>query len=309
MEWKSLLWRGMEAVALFNESARAVILPQMGANCVSYAHLESGQECLRTPPDREALAGDPNVYGLPLLFPPNRIRGGRFSFRGRTYAFPINEPARGCHIHGALSQAPFAHRGGGRFVFRAAEKGYLAFPHAFTVIREYSLDPAGALTHTVTFINESPAPLPLGTGIHAAWRAPAGEGLRLKMPALREWELDGDSRLPTGIIREDTPLLRALRQGKLDPDAQPLSALVQCEKGPVALAGPRGKWICQRDDYPFVMLWNGGGGQGFVCPEPQTWAIDAPNLDLPWEETGMRALSPGEEASFSLVFRFLPPEA
>ena len=42
----------------------------------------------------------PAAYGFPVLFPPNRIDGGRFVFRGREYFLPVNEPARGNHLHG-----------------------------------------------------------------------------------------------------------------------------------------------------------------------------------------------------------------
>ena len=116
--------------------------------------------------------------------------------------------------------------------------------------------------------------------------------------------MDADRKLPAGSFSDNSPLLASLRNGSLIPDAHPLSALLECSEGPVILSGPRGRLICQRDDYRFIMLWNGGGGQGFVCPEPQSWATDAPNLALSWSETGMRAIAPGESASFRLTFSF-----
>ncbi|MGI6636418.1 MAG: hypothetical protein ACOX7B_14815 [Christensenellales bacterium] len=94
---------------------------------------------MRTLPTEEAFQKYPNVYGMPLLFPPNRIRDGRFAFRSRTYIFPINEPARNHHIHGLLSVMPFQtaeiRKDRVRLVYReGAQAPYLGFPHIFTVM-------------------------------------------------------------------------------------------------------------------------------------------------------------------------------
>ena len=50
------------------------------------------------------------------------------------------------------------------------------------------------------------------------------------------------------------------------------------------------------------MLWNGGGGQGFICPEPQSWLVDAPNLSLPPQTSGFTALAPGQSATTRLRY-------
>jgi aldose 1-epimerase len=41
------------------------------------------------------------------------------------------------------------------------------------------------------------------------------------------------------------------------------------------------------------MIYNGGGNSGFICIEPQTWMINAPNLNLPATQTGLILLEPG----------------
>ena len=76
-------WQGEAAVLLSGGGYEAMVLPGWGANCVSLRYLPSGAELLRTPPDQGALHANPNVYGLPLLFPPNRIRDGSYAFNGR----------------------------------------------------------------------------------------------------------------------------------------------------------------------------------------------------------------------------------
>ena len=50
------------------------------------------------------------------------------------------------------------------------------------------------------------------------------------------------------------------------------------------------------------MLWNQGGRKGFLCPEPMSWMIDAPNLTVPAEESGMFFLRPGEKKTWELDY-------
>lgn len=304
-------WRDMDAVMLQNGGYRAVILPGFGANCVSLIHLDTGASLLREPPDAPTLRNNPNVYGLPLLFPPNRIRDGTFVFLGKRYTLPINEPARHHHIHGVLSASPFRHAGGGTFVYRARAGEYLGLPFAFTVWRSYLLDEDG-LTATVLFQNDGAEPMPLGMGVHAAWKIPFASGddparYRLEIPVRRQWLFDPDTIIPTLERLTRSPLLDSLRQGTLCPEAQALSCLMEICPEPVRLTGGVGTFVCQADDaLPFLMLWNGGGGQGFVCPEPQSWLVDAPNLNLPPAESGFFALPPGERKSYRLHYSFIP---
>ena len=307
MNIQSEAWQGEPSLLLSGGGYSARILPRFGANCVSLRH-ESGAVLLREPKDPQTLAAAPNVYGLPLLFPPNRIRDGHFSFGGRSYDFPINEPARHHHIHGLLSTTPFSCEGGAAFTFRAdAEHPYLSFPHAFTVTRAFALD-EGGLVQTLTVRNDSALPMPLGTGFHAAWSVPLFPGqspldCRLHIPVRRHWLHDPQTIIPTGETVTDSPLLRALRESTLVPEREALSCLLELDDGPVRLITPRGDLVCTREaGYPFLMLWNGGGGQGFVCPEPQSWLVDAPNLPLPQEISGFTALAPGQSATTRLRY-------
>src|SRR5690606_6572710 len=70
-------------------------------------HEPTGTELLRVPESVEAFWQRPALYGTPVLFPPNRIADGRFTYRGREYRFDINEPARGNHIHGFVHKRPW----------------------------------------------------------------------------------------------------------------------------------------------------------------------------------------------------------
>ena len=76
------------------------IVPEIGGQVISLE--KEGIHALHEPESFEALKKSPTSYGLPVLFPPNRIDGGAFTAGGKTYHFPINEPARGNSLHGFL---------------------------------------------------------------------------------------------------------------------------------------------------------------------------------------------------------------
>ena len=303
-------WQGEEAVLLQGGGYEALVLPGWGANCVSLRHLGSRAELLRTPPDQQALRVNPNVYGLPLLFPPNRIRDGSYAYNGTRYRFPINEPARNHHIHGFLSSTPFEWLGGADFAFHANEENpYLSFPHAFCMKRSFLLDEAG-LSQTLFVENNSRSDMPLGIGFHTAWNVPLIRGgsagdYRLRIPVKAQWLYDPDTIIPTGESLSDSPLIQSLREGSLVTEGQAVSCLLECRPGLISLSGPGGTLVCERDErFRFVMLWNGDGQQNFVCPEPQSWMVDAPNLPLPPEITGFEYLKPGERRAYRLRYYF-----
>ena len=141
-EAKMVTRLGGEVVCLTAGGYEALLAPQAGCNCFDLTHLETGAHLLRTPESVQALVENPNVYGTPLLFPPNRIKDGTYTFNGRTYRLPINEN-HGHHMHGFISCTRFDVEAleagedwaGARFVFRSTrEKPYLEeFPHQFTI--------------------------------------------------------------------------------------------------------------------------------------------------------------------------------
>ena len=61
-----------------------------GANCISLRNRKYGAVILREP-DYSKELDNPYLYGMPILYPVNRISGGKFEFEGREYVFPINE--------------------------------------------------------------------------------------------------------------------------------------------------------------------------------------------------------------------------
>jgi len=306
----------MDNIILRLGDARAEICAEMGANCISY--LTDGCELMRKPASPEILQNASNVYGVPFLFPPNRIKGGRFTFEGREYVFPLNEPDRGNSIHGVLSQTAFeaVEQTDTSVVLRyraTEEKPYLSFPHAFEALVLWELKEDG-LHHTVTITNKSADRMPAGVGFHTALNAyfmpedrnPAH--YRLLMSSEEEIVYDPQSIIPTGERRRDTELLRLLNGEGYQPQGEYMSRhLLRGDGGAQLVHLPSGRRICYdvSDVLRYWVLWNGGGTQGFVCPEPQTWIIDAPNQSQDAEISGFRALDPGEVLTVQTHLRLL----
>ena len=145
-----------------------VIALDRGACLESLRNEDYGVSILREPPANGEL-DNPYLYGMPILFPANRIENGKFEFEGRIYSFPVNEPATNCHLHGMLHETPFelVEKSDSSVVCRyRAEKGeYLDFPHAFEIIERYELVTEGLL-HTVTVTNLSEDNMPVFLAFH-----------------------------------------------------------------------------------------------------------------------------------------------
>lgn len=304
---------GLPCVELTYEENNALICPGVGGNCIRL-HLGKA-DLLRTPATAAELLAQPCVYGSPLLLPPNRIADGRILWQNRVYQLPINEPTRQNHIHGYLSDAPFAvvsqceSRSCAQIAlsYDASMDGrYASQGLDFRVELTYRLS-ADGLKQTVQIRNGA-QPLPLGFGQHTALRAPflrgaTPERTRLSIPVEKEWMIDRERIHPTGQAAR-TPLCDALNQGTLTPCEHSLSALFTLCGDTVSLTdGVSGASIGMKlKGYPFMMLWNQNGSREFVCCEPQTWLVNAPHLPLPAEDTGFCPFEPGEERAYEILF-------
>ena len=78
----------MNIFEIKNTKYTAKINLSRGGNCISLYNAEWGAHILREP-DYTNL-DNPFLYGMPILFPVNRISGGKFLFEGREYHFPVN---------------------------------------------------------------------------------------------------------------------------------------------------------------------------------------------------------------------------
>lgn len=306
---------GQPAVRLAAGELEAVIAPTLGANLIRLRHAPSGCDILRTPETWEAYAAHPVLFGVPVLFPPNRIADGEFTYAGVTYHFPITEPDRNNHLHGFLYRRPWRveavtgvereGRVSAVFSFASAEHPDVRamFPHDVTVSLAYELE-GSRLAQVVEVENRGDRPMPWGLGFHTTFAAPfrpTGDvsAVSVAVDLDERWELDA-RLLPTGrrsaVAERDSwhegrhlfgVALDDVFTARRDPASGETRAVVR-DPG----AGIEVTYACD-EGYRHWVVYTADGRQGFVCLEPYTWVTNAPNLPLPADETGFAVLLPG----------------
>ncbi|MBR3715719.1 MAG: aldose 1-epimerase [Clostridia bacterium] len=273
----------------------------LGGNCYRLCHEPTGSELLRTPKNEEELFSEIHLFGNPILFPPNRIRGGEFTFEERKYVFPINEPATGCHLHGELYRLPFevASLESDRVVFEYSAKSgeYLGFPHAFRVKREYVASENG-LCECTEVTNESDENMPFMIAFHTTLNIPFSpygdaDSCKLTLPALEE-QLRDKNYLPVLKYASGREREKALNSGSYAISASPISSLYEVSGARACITDEKAKlslvYDCD-DSYRYRMLWRRDGAP-FIALEPQTCAIDCFHLEKPAHEKGLIVIEP-----------------
>lgn len=281
----------------------AIIDVEHGANCISLRNKKYGAELLREPPKDRAL-DNPYLYGMPILFPVNRIENGSFEFEGRRYVFPINEPSTGCHLHGELHRARFEpigiEKSAVKCRYRTERGGYLGFPHAFEILQEYELRD-DRFYHTVTVTNRSENDMPLFLGFHTTFNTlftkdGRKEDIRVFADISEEYERNmAVNYLPTGKKPAFDAVSASLSEGRYKPFDEKASRHYRgCGAMSITDTGKGLRMVYENDEkYGFRLIYN-GAGEGYICLEPQTCLANCQNSPFPREEAGFDFLRAGE---------------
>lgn len=116
-----------------------------------------------------------NPYHPSAILTPwvNRVRNGNYSFEGRNYQLPINEPNLGNAIHGLLARVPFtltsseAHADAASirisYAYQGEEKG---FPFPFDFAIDYTFEKSGGLRVNFHAVNTGSTNMPFACGWH-----------------------------------------------------------------------------------------------------------------------------------------------
>lgn len=72
---------GTPAIKAGNEHIEMIVVPEWGSNVISLVDKATKIQLLREPKTAESFHDTPTLYGIPILFPPNRVSDGTFSFR------------------------------------------------------------------------------------------------------------------------------------------------------------------------------------------------------------------------------------
>lgn len=324
MNIEKINWHGLDAVLFETNVYEAIMVPSVGANLVKLYHKEKKVDILRTPAaeEMETFLSRPQIFGMPLLFPPNRIEDGTYSFGGKQYEYPITIPAQNNYHHGIIKSQAFTitrTRISGDaveveasfFSNKINDAIYTNFPHEFVCKMRFILTD-NELTHIVSFSNLGTEPMPLGVGYHTPIRLPFSENTqksdyKLRLSAGKRWELS-DRSLPTGNLLDLSKEELQLRNEGMTVTGKAIEIALTDEAidnngksyhGAILINTKDNISVYYEVDSQFKhwTLWNNGGDVDWVCPEPQTWAINAPNLKLPSEITGMQAIGAGKSWS------------
>jgi aldose 1-epimerase len=286
----------------------AQVAPQMGANLYRLQHRPSGLEVLRSPRSLAQLRQMPEHFGIPVLFPPNRIDGGQFIFEGREYLLPLNEPDRGNHVHGLILGKPWhvVEAGLDHVVMQHLLYASSGWPHDCTLTLRYMLDD-DRLIQQMTVTNDSDTVMPMALGYHTALTMSPDSTAHATVGD-QQWEIVAPRMLPSGrlvplpqsehwmtdqqVVSRHCPMVTGQHDGKP-------------YRGAVITHPSLGVAVLYEVDALFRhwYLWNGRSEEGFFCAEPVTWMTNAPNLNLPEDVTGVQALGPAQSVTVGSTMR------
>lgn len=168
-----------EIISLENpvSQEKAVINATIGATLIQLdLAIDEQIESIIALPGSEKYALEENPYHPSALLAPwvNRVRNGNYSFLGRNYQLPINEPSFGNAIHGFLARKPFvlSHEEShsdyckATFSYEYDGQSFEGFPFAFTFDLTYNLSVKGKLEIHFHIQNQGKEKMPFACGWH-----------------------------------------------------------------------------------------------------------------------------------------------
>ncbi|MCQ2735390.1 MAG: aldose 1-epimerase [Alphaproteobacteria bacterium] len=272
-----------------------------GANCIYFK--KGNADILRTPDYCKPL-DNPFLYGMPILFPANRISGGYFEFEGREYRFPINEENTNCHLHGIIHKTEFLLESicenSVSAYCNVMKRNY--FPHDYRIKITYSLSENGLL-HTTEITNLSDTNMPLILGYHTTFNIPfipnsTVQNVRIFATIGDEIERN-NSFLPTGRICKSDTITEALKSGEFCPN-QKLSRHYKTNGGIIEIDDIEyGQKVIYENgtNYKFRLFY--GTGKDFICLEPMSGMADCANSPFGREYSGFGFIEPHQTEVFT----------
>jgi aldose 1-epimerase len=226
---------------------------------------------------------------FPLVPFVNRIRGGRFSFRGREVQLAPNMGGDPSPLHGQGWLHPWIVVESGdasaRLIFDHAA---CEWPWSYQAVQDFRLDPDG-LSVRLSCRNLSDEPMPCGLGQHPYF--PCGPGTRIDTEVGTAWTID-EQVLPV----EQVPAVGRFDLRDRLVCGQDLDHGFGCWGGSAVITDPAW-WYELRLSSPearFFQLDSPPEGNIFVA-EPVSHANAALNAsEVHWPELGMRVLEPGQ---------------
>jgi aldose 1-epimerase len=296
-----------DIVTLASGKARLAVAPFLGGSLLGYWWEIDGARHDWLVGSREAgIAGHSELLlaNFPLVPYSNRIRDGRFTFRGRS----VDEPIASGHtnaLHGHGWRLPWRVTARGDDVLtmeyeHRPHSGEAGWPWPYRAWQRLALTPQ-ALSMTMGIENRAGEAMPAGLGHHPYF--PRSPQTQVTATVAGIWWPEA-GQLP---VERVTP----------PPDSDPRRGVLVDEvgldhgyagwDGSARIAWPerRATLAMTADLALSTLVIFSPPGRSFVCVEPVSHCIDAFNLAAGgMGDTGMRVLAPGE--AWETIVRFVP---
>jgi aldose 1-epimerase len=238
---------------------------------------------------------------FPLVPYVNRIRGGRFSFRGRDVTLAPNMPGDPSPLHGQGWLSPW------RVDETSATSAHLSFHHdagewpwSYHAEQQFTLDEQG-LSATLVCHNTDSEPMPCGLGFHPYFEC--GPETRIATAVESAWTTDADV----------LPVDQVPAAGRYDLRDRKICSQ-DLDNG---FGGWGGSAVMRDPDWPFELRMSSPNASffqlysplagGIFVAEPVTHANAALNApETQWPALGMRVLEPGEEMRLDMRIAVVP---
>ncbi|MBM4075028.1 MAG: aldose 1-epimerase [Planctomycetes bacterium] len=291
--------------------ATARIAPELGFNCFEFRAVVNGRtvDILDSVPGFDAGGQRASGSGIPILFPfPNRIKSGKFHWKGTDYSLPVTDKF-GNAIHGLCLDRPWRVTAKGtdfvtgqfRLSVDAPDRRAL-WPTDFIIEVDYELI-HNRLRSNFRISNPTSQPLPWGLGTHPYFKLPLSPDSRfedclVEVPAAQRWELV--DCVPTGKLLEIDES-HDLREGAyletitlddvyttIDCSGPQFDCLIIDERAGVQVT------LTSPPVFREIVAFTPPNRHA-VCLEPYTCPTDAINLTARGTECGWRILGAGNE--------------
>ena len=278
------------------------IIPELGAN-IYKLQLSNGEKHFSVIDGPEAHELDANTfYKSTFLLPfPNRVKHGKYSFEGKTYQLPVNEPALNNALHGFICQRKFdvtAEKLASDFAIVTLKNFYLGdyegYPFPFETTIEILLSDQDGLTIRIEAKNTTTQKLPIGIGWHPyfSFGHDIGDVLVIT-PQCTEIVVDRFN-IPTGDKKPFNNFNKPQPVGnsnfdhcfQIDESAERVETkLISKEKDFILKVWQENS----HDKFQFLQIFTPPGRRS-IAIEPMTCCIDAFNNHM-----GLKVLNPGEK--------------
>lgn len=292
-------YNNYDAYLLRTKELELTVIPQLGALPLRLRHTKLG-DIFAVCPDEE-LEKD-SLFKSRILFPFNdRIPDGKYSFAGKEYQLPINEPADGSSIHGLVYDKAFSvlsvKQDDSSLVLTYELKDLSGYPFHLDFTVAYTLT-AGSMHVSFSCINRGEDEAPVALGWHPYFVCPEGADAASIMVNADTYVPVGDDLMPRGdfesVEGSDFDFKKTKLIGKEELDI----ALGPVDKEKVRFSA------CDRQidialDGELFAFW-----QFFVPPDRKSVAIEpitSPTNAFNIPSLGLQVLEAGKEMKGNVV--------